>query len=452
MNKLKQDTQKKTTEKLQTSKKKPQQIFDTTDTDNVGVVLWSEDTLQAITKQSGANAKGNEYQVHYWALNVRITTRDNSRLDVSIPTVIFNYKQEVSPAHIDFELNDVDEVSNALEIIHNIEVNKLLAVVKDQFSEAIAVTTVEYMSTNLNSLHKHPGGRRQSFSGTDLNKAADVETGIVFPLSEGNKKPNFASIICEQNGKTYLAHTEYRVADGKINKENGKVTYTKGRCVSYVAAPVHKASDIESLFGYKDTLQAYSVTDDLDIESSDLFSTIINWWDSLEYKSNVDFIKPENVTKELRTHKTSSYQQVLNFEEEEEELSPQMLTQVIEFAQKKYELVLPTLEELTQLDQTGIDTLYNNLECYYYTIDDNDDDDDDEEEEFATEVPLKTLLELYDLVLMEIAENILDSKEETLSPLDEKRKDLIDLGAHPDHIRNAPAYLIEQWCREIIGE
>lgn len=247
------------TKKSSTKSLKPQQIFDTNNSTCIGISLWTDEALQAITKQSGKHAKKNEYQIHYWAVNLRFTGTDNSVLDLSIPSVIFNYKQEVSLAHIDFELTDVDEMSEALEVLQKIEVNKLVPLV-EKLKNLLPNMKTEIKSVNLNQLHRHPGSRQQFFSGTDYNKNPNADTGIIFPLADAKNQANFASIIAHDKGKTFLAHTEYRRATGIIKKDTDKIQYEKGRCVSYVKVPSTQPSLTEQLFGYEKEELSYTIS------------------------------------------------------------------------------------------------------------------------------------------------------------------------------------------------
>ena len=116
----------------------------------LGVSLWSEETLQAIYKDSGELAKDNEFQVHYWALNMVKTYEDDSKICFSFPLVIFNYKQEVGMSSIDFELKDVEEMSDKLKPIALTKGDALYKEIKDKFKGYEAIITP------LNTLHRHP--------------------------------------------------------------------------------------------------------------------------------------------------------------------------------------------------------------------------------------------------------------------------------------------------------
>jgi len=213
---------------------------------NQGITLISKATMQKVYENSGDLAKANEFQTHYWALNFRHKAEDGSILDISIPTVYFNYKQEVSSAAIDFDLKDVKEYSEKLEPVHHMKVNQLLATgIKEQLEEAIGVP-LEMQHSDINSIHRHPGSSTsQRFSGTDLTKTA-TEPGVVFPLASGNETANFAGIMAIDSGTNNVAHYEYRTATGVLGTD---IEYTKGRCAAIVIAPDSSISAIERLMG-----------------------------------------------------------------------------------------------------------------------------------------------------------------------------------------------------------
>ena len=348
------------------SKSKVSKIKDYKNHSNIGITLWSDETLQALTKNSGPLTKANEYQVHYWSLNMRNTFPDGSTVDISIPTVLFNYAQEVSSAAIEFELTDVEEVSEAILPLHNIEVNKLMPQLEGLFPDA------ELISVNLNSVHKHPGGRKQSFSGTDLKKDHEEDTGIVFPLASGENKANFASIICISDGKTYLAHSEYRLANGDITDKG--MEYHEGRCLSYISAKPSGVSNAEELFGYQPTTNSYIVTKHLGADN-EYITNLIALWDTMQYTANTDFIKKENVVEKKYTR--TSYQGAWDFSKggykkattticpSVNRTSPEH-KEVIEYLALSFEIIIHTRTYLAKLDQVALIAYMEELEEYFY--------------------------------------------------------------------------------------
>ena len=116
----------------------------------VNITLWTQKSLEAIRINSGELASSNEYQVHYWALHLEKTFKDGSKFCIQIPTVFYNYSQEVSTTTVDFNLTDVEQVSNEVKELHNIKVQELMPMLKQYFKD------YEFKSVPLNTLHKHP--------------------------------------------------------------------------------------------------------------------------------------------------------------------------------------------------------------------------------------------------------------------------------------------------------
>ena len=202
--------------------------------------------MQSIYEKSGPLAKNNEFQVHFWAINFRARYEDNSIIDITIPTVYFNYKQEVSSAHIDFEMSDVVTVSEKAAKLHHTIANRINNTSFATMLEQLLHTSIEVTSTDYNSIHRHPGSsKHQSFSSTDLKKDPDNH-GIVYSLESGTEKPNFAGIMAIDSGVCNLAHMEYRVVNGEVYKD---LTYKQSRCHAIVLNDIDNRSMVEQLLG-----------------------------------------------------------------------------------------------------------------------------------------------------------------------------------------------------------
>ena len=218
-------------------------ILTNTSLNSQGELLIQQETLQQVFERSGPLAVNNEFQVHYWAAIYRLVADDGSILDVAVPTVLFNYPQVVSGAHIDFELKDVSAMSAKVEPLHKAYISKLPLTL-----EIPTVATLKLIGSSLHSIHRHPGSHlHQGFSGIDLDTNPG-SPGVVFPLKSGNNVPNFASIMAITEGHCMLAHTEYRL----VNTVNQDVMYTKCRAVGSMVITSRPLSKIEHLLGYKE--------------------------------------------------------------------------------------------------------------------------------------------------------------------------------------------------------
>ena len=133
--------------------------------ESLGIVLFQASDIRAITANSGPLAKANEYQVHYWFLNGRFTFENNVYVDIAIPTVYFNYEQQVASAAVDFELQAVDDMSEALRPVHNTKVNEIMEnkpitdAIKDLtfiLIQKMGQCSFEWIGVNLGTIHRHP--------------------------------------------------------------------------------------------------------------------------------------------------------------------------------------------------------------------------------------------------------------------------------------------------------
>jgi hypothetical protein len=303
-------------------------IIDKPTTSHFGLLLSTQQAIEEFQVKSGMlKPFTTEYQFHYWALVARIKLEDQV-LDIAIPTVLFNYKQEVTGAAVDFHLNDVEKASNdnapAAEAIANVLVNS-------SFGQYISTTfgsAIEWMNVPMNTCHVHPG-QLSSFSGTDYKKTIN-DPGICFPLADPIDQPSFSSIVCHDTinknvGK--VVRTEYRF----VQKEGLDIVYNHGKCIAYwkghtvpgsitpaytIPGYKRKVPFIQALFTNKqydikeDVLVAevvvpdlvkapYMNTDGTDIvlTNNPLIEEIISQFDELNFSPYTEDITAERITK-----------------------------------------------------------------------------------------------------------------------------------------------------------
>lgn len=266
---------------------------------NQGVILFNHTDLQSIKKNSGPLTKNNEYQVHYWALIFRFKAQDKSILDIAIPTVFFNYKQQVTSGHVDFELDDVDEVSETVEPIHEMKMKEIIDSSFKADIESYFNLEFQMISTGLHTMHKHPGGMSQSFSGTDYSKTGKL--GVVFPLGEAsNDRASFSGIMVNNpgdNSNNAIAHFEYRTANGKFNEN---LVYTQGRCAALISRAETTPSYVSSMFGEKPKIRNYASYNKC--SNNDHFENIQAAFDQINFNAFTDAVIAENV--EAKVHST----------------------------------------------------------------------------------------------------------------------------------------------------
>lgn len=298
-------------------------ISDSTALNNLGILCFTDKDIQKITSNSGTTTitNSNEYQVHYWFLNGRFTLQDNSIIDIAIPTVYFNYTQKVTSSSIDFELEDVDTMSEALLPVHNTKVNELLSnktfvdeieKLSTKLTSALGPLSFQWLNINLGTIHKHPGSL-DSFSGTDLSTSVK-SPGICFPfgpLTENDidHKPSFSSIMLLKNKKTIIGHTEYRTASMLSDKH---IQYQKHRALTLAYAQPTTVSKIEQFIGIQPKDNSYILTDELTeehVQKLDIHETLLALLGNINYTANTRFISPKNVTKRsyAKPYSTSTY-------------------------------------------------------------------------------------------------------------------------------------------------
>lgn len=412
-----------------TNKPKLAPIIDNTTSRNQGIIIVNQQAMQDIFTKSGPNAKTNEFQVHYWSLNLRYKAPDDSILDICIPTCYFNYKQEVSGARIDFELKDVIEISNKVLPIHNMKVNQLKPFI-DQLSAMFKVP-FELSSQPYNSIHRHPGSSHsQSFSGTDLDKKAN-DHGVVYPFDTvSNDTPNFAGIMAIDSGTCNVAHYEYRTANGKLGQD---LTYTQGRCTAIIIDPQNQTSEIESLFGYpqKPNYKLKEKNSEIPLSLVQAITNLLQ-----DYSPSTDAINPANVTKKTYTQSQYSWPKTPSYQEISEPAPEDTI--------KLYEGI--TVYDEKHLLAQGkpfvvkeLNTLYNTYYGKHSKISASDEDQ------------LEDLLEEYEF----IKEAIIDEYNEATAALSKStpvlptiaqmKKELLDAGAIKTKLDNASDHLVESW-------
>lgn len=119
------------------------------------IVLYNHFDLNNFKNSCKPMGQNNEYQCHYFAL-VRTEQNDKAILNLVIPLVFYNYKQKVSGATVDFNMNDVTEVAKQLEETARLQAKRAKLLLKGVEPILPNCSNIEYKLTFYNNIHKHP--------------------------------------------------------------------------------------------------------------------------------------------------------------------------------------------------------------------------------------------------------------------------------------------------------
>lgn len=268
---------------------KPKLTVETTEGYVAGILYLTQLSIKQVTTNSGPLATHNEYQVHWEGLTYRLLSSDTDFIDITIPTVIYNYPQEVSPSAINFELKDVQKVRETIKPLA--ELKQAEVITKFKAINTLASEyglTVNLINNSMSNIHRHPGSM-SSFSGTDYDTNPD-NPGIVFPLKSANLAGIYSSIIIH-NPTPHVAHTEYRIADTTDNK----ITYYKGSCFTYCKGyPLQIPELYKRLLTTKTTNETYTLEDG-DKFNTEFISKLTTIFDNVNYEPDTRCVVDTNL-------------------------------------------------------------------------------------------------------------------------------------------------------------
>jgi len=224
----------------------------------------------------------------------------------------------VSSSSVDFELTDVDKVSEALLPLHNVQVNKLVKTLKIKtLITSLAKlfpdnTDFKWHGVNLGTIHKHPG-HLNSFSGTDLSTSTK-SPGICFPFGPLTNedlliKPSFSSILLHEKSRTVVSHTEYRQA---FMHKKTTLVYSKSLCLTSIYQKVSQPNQLQAFLGITPEKDSYSLENNIPTSATSIINTIhetvITALRDIDYNASTKYILADNVSKRVITPQpTTSY-------------------------------------------------------------------------------------------------------------------------------------------------
>ena len=129
---------------------------DTQYTNQLTIVYYDHNDLNKFKILSGKLAVSNEYQCHYFAL-VRTEDSGNCIIRQVFPLIYYNYKQQVSGATVDFEMDDVREVAKQLALTGIVKAKKNALIERlNHLKPIYPDAKISYKVTFFNNIHRHP--------------------------------------------------------------------------------------------------------------------------------------------------------------------------------------------------------------------------------------------------------------------------------------------------------
>lgn len=217
----------------------------------LNVVMFKQSTLNKIRDIGLPAAGGSEYQVHYRGIQFIIESQniaeDPRRIVFTIPTVFFNFPQKVTSVAVDFNLNEVAEISEQCIQISDPMAQQIAASFPTQrFIDA--GWKVQARENEMGSIHRHPGAF--GFSGTDLDNKAD-NPGVIFRNLETQDKIQVDSVmyIPSAHANVTLVTTETRIVDVKPVDTGIEGVYARARTITFIAGDSVEETAFGDFFG-----------------------------------------------------------------------------------------------------------------------------------------------------------------------------------------------------------
>jgi len=216
------------------------------DPQTLSVALFKQSTLDEIAEICLPKAGGSEFQVHYRGLQIVIADRDSqNRVVFTIPTVFFNMTQKVTSGSVDFNQDEVAELSAQVAPISEALANKMAAafptnIFKDRGFD------IEFRELEMGSMHRHPGNF--GFSTIDLDNQVE-NPGVIFRRLQCNDLIQVDSVMYIPNKSVQLVTTETRVITVAPHEDGGIAgEYLEAPTLSYIIQDEVQREDFSYFF------------------------------------------------------------------------------------------------------------------------------------------------------------------------------------------------------------
>ncbi len=263
---------------------------------SLSILLMNESTIKNLFTKCLPNAQDSEFQVHYRAI-VYHCYLGQAQVLVTVPTVFYNFPQEVSSGSVDYHLNDMTEAAQQVKPLSLAmvgQMHQISAYLESKFDK-IEVTEVAD-----NSFHRHPSAF--GFSSIDYDKDP-TEPGVIYRKAQARTVPQTDSVIYYGSEGGRIHTTETRIVNVTPHQDGGvEGTYLELPTLTYTKhddsypTPLHRELD-----GDKTTPIYTATKSDEYKENYKFINTLIEWMPEVPLP-NIDFVDPNHITQYTRKY------------------------------------------------------------------------------------------------------------------------------------------------------
>jgi hypothetical protein len=165
----------------------------------------------------------------------------------TIPTVFFNMPQTVTSGSVDFNLDEVAQLSEQVTPISSTLAQRIGDAFPSAFFESLGFV-VTGREAEVGSMHRHPGNF--SFSGIDLDNQVE-KPGVIFRRLKCEDFVQVDSVMYIPSKKVNLVTTQTRVITVEPVENDGgiKGQYLEAPTMSYIIQDIEEAEDFSDFFG-----------------------------------------------------------------------------------------------------------------------------------------------------------------------------------------------------------
>ena len=273
------------------------------DPNTLSIILYKQSVLDEIAAMCKPKAGRAEFQVHHRGAQFIIEKPgEDKRIVFTIPTYFFNMPQKVTSGSVDFNLDEVKEISDQIADLSVDMVNKLAGAFPIAFFEGLGYT-VKIRELEMGSLHRHPGNF--GFSTIDMDNQVE-KPGVIFRNLGCDDKIQVDSVMYIPGDTNQIVVTETRVVDVHAVEDGIEGTYKETPTICCILKDVAKTTGFGEFFGressddqteYKFKVQKDGVTEEYP-EIEDVLSVFL---ESSDYEPGL-IIDPELIVQQTYTY------------------------------------------------------------------------------------------------------------------------------------------------------